>query len=310
MNPFDLTGPDFLVFYLILAVSLLAVLFLLRRFGEPDPSMPVHLTDPYEIAYLRGRANEVMRLATIGLIDRGLLSVNGSKLSAANQPQAGLVKHPVERGILRHFAVELEASTVFSDSLVQDDCDKYASRLTHLGLLEDDRANKRRTLACAGVVAVLCLFSIVKIYLAIERGHRNIGLLILLTVLSTFAAFAIARRVKRTRRGDFFLGHMRSLFESLRLRSSTFIPHANTSELLLLGAIFGIAALPSSVFPYTRTLYRRAMAVGASSRGGSSCGSSCSSGGSSCGSSGSSCSSGGSSCGGGGGGGGCGGCGS
>ena len=74
MNPFDLAGPEFLVFYLILGGSLLAMLFLLRRFGEPDASVSVQLTDPYEIAYVRGRANEVMRLATVGLIDRGIAS--------------------------------------------------------------------------------------------------------------------------------------------------------------------------------------------------------------------------------------------
>jgi uncharacterized protein (TIGR04222 family) len=300
MNPFDLTGPEFLVFYLFLASSLLVVLFLLRRSGEPDPSMPVQLTDPYEIAYVRGGANEVMRLATVGLIDRGLLSVNGSKLQVANPAQAQLVRHPVERGILRHFGLELEASSLFKDYLVKDECDKYASRLTHLGLLGDDNAKKRRMFASMAAVGILWLFSIVKLKLAAERGHRNVGFLILLTLLFTFVAFRITSRVNRTKRGDLFLSHMRSLFEGLRQRASTFIPRANTIELLMLGAVFGMGALPSGAFPHARTLYPRA-ASGASSTG---CGSTC---GSSCGSSGSSC---GSSCGGGGCGGGCGGCGS
>jgi uncharacterized protein (TIGR04222 family) len=279
MNPFDLTGPEFLLFYLILGVGLLIVLFLLRRYGEPDPSMPVQLTDPYEIAYLRGRANEVMRLATIGLIDRGLLSVNGSKLKVADEARARLVKHPLERGILSHFGVELEAASVFSNVFVKDTCDQYALRLTHLGLLQDDNAKKRRTAACLAVVGLLWLVSIVKVKVATERGHRNVGFLIVLTMLFTLAALLITNRVKRTRRGDRFLSHIRSLFEALRQRSSTFIPRANTIELMLLGAVFGVSALPSGAFPYTRTLYPKAAAGGSSSGCGSSCGSSCGGGG-------------------------------
>ena len=54
MNPFELPGPQFLVFYAALGVALAIALVLVRRAYEPDASVAVQLTDPYEIACLRG----------------------------------------------------------------------------------------------------------------------------------------------------------------------------------------------------------------------------------------------------------------
>jgi hypothetical protein len=71
VNPLDLSGPEFLLFYLVMGAFLLIAVAVLRRFGEPDSLLAVSLNDPYQIAYLRGGANEVLRLATVGLIDRG-----------------------------------------------------------------------------------------------------------------------------------------------------------------------------------------------------------------------------------------------
>jgi len=96
---------------------------------------------------------------------------------------------------------------------------------------------------------------------------------------------------KRTVRGEHFLRDMQRLFKPLRERAKGSDFYANTSELMLLGSVFGIVALPEQNYPYVKTLFAKADAGS-----GSSCGSS-----SSCSSS--------SSCGGGCGGG-CGGCGS
>ena len=43
VSPFDLRGPEFLVFYLVFAACVLAVLFVLRHMGEADD--PPQLTD-------------------------------------------------------------------------------------------------------------------------------------------------------------------------------------------------------------------------------------------------------------------------
>ena len=63
LNPFDLRGPEFLLFYLLLSVCVMVALVLTRRFAEAGEPTKVNLSDPYQIAFLRGGAPEVARLA-------------------------------------------------------------------------------------------------------------------------------------------------------------------------------------------------------------------------------------------------------
>jgi hypothetical protein len=62
MNPFDLPGPEFLVFYIVLAALTLAALVLHRRAAESAGS-PVTLSHPYQVAYLRGGWREALSVA-------------------------------------------------------------------------------------------------------------------------------------------------------------------------------------------------------------------------------------------------------
>jgi uncharacterized protein (TIGR04222 family) len=306
MNPFDLQGPEFLVFYIILGGALLLCLYSMRHSGEVDFSTPVNLTDPYEIAYLRGGTNELIRVATVGLIDRGLLAVNENRLKVADEAQAQLIHHPLEREILNHFRVEQEAASEFRNEDVRKHCDRYAASLKTIGLLPDDDAKQRQMRKALLAAGILWMIATVKAVVALQRGHYNLGFLGALAVLFGVFAFAVGK-VKRTKRGDTFLEHMRTLLVDLPGRASGFVPQSNTNELLMLGAVFGLASVPSGVFPYRRQLYRKATAEGVDCGAGCGSDSGSSSGHSDGSSGGSSGDSGGSSCGGGGGG--CGGCG-
>ncbi|HEX2521692.1 MAG TPA: hypothetical protein VHP35_06150 [Terriglobia bacterium] len=62
MNPFDLTGPQFLVFYLAFGGCVLLALNFIRKARESSDNSKVTLTDPYLIAYLRGGKNEALSL--------------------------------------------------------------------------------------------------------------------------------------------------------------------------------------------------------------------------------------------------------
>src|SRR6185503_19282142 len=62
VNPFDLTGPEFLIFYLGLAAVVIGVQFLWRRQSESRNALKIDLADPYLIASLRGGDNEVIRV--------------------------------------------------------------------------------------------------------------------------------------------------------------------------------------------------------------------------------------------------------
>jgi len=54
MNPFDLRGPEFLVFYLLFTLLTLLALHLWRRAAEAGPFPPQDVTDPYLYACLQG----------------------------------------------------------------------------------------------------------------------------------------------------------------------------------------------------------------------------------------------------------------
>ena len=63
MNPFDLPGPQFLLFYIIFAGLVISGLVFWRRRAESSASAPrIDLSDPYLIAYLRGGEKEVRRV--------------------------------------------------------------------------------------------------------------------------------------------------------------------------------------------------------------------------------------------------------
>jgi uncharacterized protein (TIGR04222 family) len=312
MNPFELPGPLFLLFFALMGCILMFGLIWVRRTWEPDPTMPVQLTDPYEIACLRGDASEVLRLATAGLIDRGLLQVDGSRVTVVNQEMAQVVSHPLERAILEHFRTGNDIASMFSQAVLRREAAAYGILLEQRGLISDKDARERHLLTFAGVVGVLWLTAVAKIGLAIERGHPY-SFLVVLAILFTIVALRLSI-VRKTSRGSHFLVDMQSLFNPLRQRSPMFMAGVNNNELMMMGAVFGVEALPFMTYPYVKKLFKPTRSSGSDGTVVSSCGSdggssdSGSHGGHSCGSSSSSGSSCGSSCGGGGGG--CGGCGS
>ena len=294
LNPLDMTGPDFLVFYLALGVLTVVALVVARRAAESGDGPRVNLSDPYLIAYLRGGRNEAVRVATVSLVDRGLLEADGSNLKASGAVAAAGVRRPIEKALLKRFESAGEASSVFDDQEVAASTSELERSLREVKLLPDEATQRQRLGRLMLAMAVLWAVAGLKIVVALSRGRRNVGFLIVLAVVFAFAAAAASFRT-RTARGDAVLADVRRLFEHLRSRVSSLRRGGSTAEATLLAAAFGISALPTLEWAYAQALYPRAARSNSSS-----CGSSCGS--SSCGSS--------SSCGGGCGGGGCGGCGS
>src|SRR5580692_2318134 len=111
MNPFNWSGPDFLVFYGILAVVCLGAQYWMRRTRESDTSpmsQAPPLTDPYLVSYLAGRANGLIRCVTISLLERNVLRMTGGKKSnqLVMDPEEykRQVQSPVEGSVSRFFA--------------------------------------------------------------------------------------------------------------------------------------------------------------------------------------------------------------
>lgn len=290
MNPFDLRGPEFLVFYFIFSVVVIVAFVLMRRASESATTPKVDLSDPYLIAYLRGGKNEALRVAVVSLIDRGLLVYDGTKIGRASNASSASVRRPLEKALMDKFSWPAEAKSIFDDSTLESVCDPYEETLSRDRLLPDEKAKQVRLALSVAVFFLLATVGGIKVSLALERGRTNVGFLIILMVIAIAVAVkTISPRLTST--GSAMLADVQTLYAGLKGRATQIRPGGATLEPLMLAAAFGVGALPGDGFAYTKTLFPRAQ-----SSTGSSCGSS----------SGSSC---GSSCGGGGCGGGCGGCG-
>jgi uncharacterized protein (TIGR04222 family) len=284
-NPLDLAGPEFLVFYLVTTVLVTLALYSVRASLEGGGVPRLDTRDPYQIAFLRGGANEALRVATVMLIDRGLLvETDSGSIVATAKPEA--TRWPIERALLRHFAEPHLPTTIFGHPDLKEVCRNYEVRLVDLGLLPSAVDWRRRGWLLAVVLLTLIGLSAVKVFVALGRGHVNVGFLLVLTVVAIHVTCRVALP-RLTTRGRLVLADLRRLFRRLRERAATVSAGGAAADAALLAAVFGLGVLPAAQFAYVHEMFPRA---GDSSGG--SCGSSC-----------------GSSCGGGGNGGGCGGCG-
>lgn len=281
MNPFDLSGPSFLVFYIGVALVVIIGLKLVIDEAEGGAPRALPLNDPYQIAWLRGGTPEAARIAVLSLIDRGLLAVSGDNLVNLGSAQSS-VREPIERAILARCAQSgTPAAAFLDDPAVEGACASYRVRLERLQLMPDAAMRARRNRWLAIAIAILLGVALGKIVIAFGRGRYNVMFLIALTAIGLWVVWLLVRH-PRTRLGNRMLKDLKRLFRALHQRAATIRSGAMTSDAMLLAAVFGISALPAPGFADFLRVYKKAVSSG----GG--CGSGC----------------------GGGGGGGCGGCGS
>ena len=295
MNPWDFSGPAFLFFYVVLSILVILGIVVIRRTSESGPTPRIDLSDPLLIAYLRGGEPEAMRVATLSLIDRGLLICSVTRLQTAQKARAETVRRPLEKELLDKFVLGGEASSMFTDSKLQSACAPYEHTLRKFDLLPDGSTTLLRGVIFGFAFLILAGVGLSKLIIALERGRPNVCFLIVLMIVAIVIA-AKQSFPRLTETGKAMLQDVKHLYSNLRERAYLIKPGGATIEPMMLAAVFGVGALAGDGFGYTRTLFPRATKHNSSSSCASSCGDTC---GSSCGSS----------CGGGGCGGGCGGCG-
>jgi uncharacterized protein (TIGR04222 family) len=288
MNPFDLPGPSFLLFYLLLIAGAAAAFYLSITALEDGATPTLPLGNPYQIAWLRGGAREAVRVAVLSLLDRNLVELGVSAVTT-RVTDVSAVDQPIERAILRRCMDGGELlSRLPADPMVAAACERLRDGLTRLGLVPNDAQQWVRRGIFAVTVAVLAAVALGKLAIAFERGRSNVGFLIVLALAAPVAlGFLLAHR--RTRLGDRMLADLRRLFAGLRNRAQAIRRGEATNDAMLLAAVFGIAALPTGAYFDLQRASTKATQSGSNSCGGGGDG-----GGGGCG----------------GGGGGCGGCGS
>ena len=296
----DLSGPHFLLLYLVVIVGTLVWVGVTRQaldptFRERPPQVPVS-PDPYEIAYLRGGENEVTRVATFALIQRGYLEINETGSRRTKQQRIGQcpahgdlsLLSPLEQALFRDFSSPRTAPEIFQSPLPQNvkaHCAGYEQSLSAERLLTTE--DQRQATKCLGGTAALIFLGLggYKLAAALANGYNNVLLLLLMAVVSTIVLAVMVQTRRLSRRGEEYLRRLQQAFHALKHPAG-----ADAGDSLVLSvSIFGMALLAAT----PQAAYGRMFAQSASSGG---CGSGGGCGGGGCG-------------GGGCGGGGCGGCG-
>src|SRR6187455_2690991 len=100
MNPFELSGPQFLAFYAMLGAGVVCAVYVLKRRAEGGEPIRLPSTDPYLIAYLRGGPTEAVRLGVTVLVDRLLLELEGDRVVRRERVSPTHGSNDLERAIL------------------------------------------------------------------------------------------------------------------------------------------------------------------------------------------------------------------
>lgn len=334
-------GPAFLLFYSILFV---AAMYALRRRikslnTQSDSLPPLKLPekiDPYQIAFLRGGENEVLRTAIVELVDQGVItqtlpSKPLAKLFPTNpvtwesKVDEESIKNftPLQQQLINHFRIPQKAESIFSTnnlSKTKDATEPFRSWVRQESLLNDyTQWHSVRSLAWAlfwGLEGI----ALYKLVAALANRHHNVFFLIIFMIATPIVLLILSQRKRLSRRGSAFLSDVQSACIAVRsLKQAESKSQANASLLasdvslpLLAMGVYGVGSLyGSSLDPMFKSYQKSATtAVGCGSASGG-CGSGANLGGGGCGAAGAGCGgAAGAGCGGGGGcGGGCGGCG-
>lgn len=271
MNPLDLPGPQFLIFYAVFGTAVILIVRMLIQRRETAVGMPkLNLTDPYEIAMLRGGESETLRVAAISLVDRRLLKVQGDALIETSKASKDHARRPIEKAILANFARSAPAHEMFSKPSLLVECEAYKTSLKGKKLLAKESDIMGRF---PYYLVGLCLGAIVagmKVSVALSRGRHNVEFLVIMAILFVVVLSKVWLK-RRTGLGDRAVADLKTLFQGLKLRAHLLRAGGYTNDATLLAAVFGISALSSDGFSFAKILFPKA--ASSSNCSSSSCGS-------------------------------------
>lgn len=257
LNPFLWTGPWFLLFYALFGML---VCYIVRerimRQELSNPHMQLSAADdPYRIAFLRGGALEAAQIAAIVLVDRGLLRADGPQLATASADSLRFANHEIERDVLRlYLGHQGHSKELAVQAAMLPACRAYHDELTQQKLLLGEPLFKQRERSTWVAHYLLLTVAAVKAIVAIGNGHYNLLFLAILLLV-----FLLKLRTLRLNTpswsGQRLLTDLRMLFGRLNMRSARLTVGDGSADMALLAAIFGIGALPSSVYPYIAAMY-------------------------------------------------------
>ncbi|WP_174247448.1 TIGR04222 domain-containing membrane protein [Methylocapsa sp. S129] len=281
----DMRGPDFLMFYGIFAcVVLIGAYFYLETRdttgGMTPPPTPRDI-DPYELSYLRGGINEIIRTVIYALRQKGLIAFEKGRIQASGVSAQELA--PIERLVFDAVSPAPKIAALFADrdlrNALERLCGAAKQRLSAQQLLAPPEIRRAGYFALAIAGGLLVAFAAYKAWAAIMHGRSNLGFLFIETAWSCGALFLIFRKKTASvasKRGKAFLaqiqlaysGHVGAVFGAATegIGGSA---AAGGAALLMVG-LFGFAILKGT--PDAALAQAFAQSSGSGGDGGGGCG--------------------------------------
>jgi uncharacterized protein (TIGR04222 family) len=282
----NMPGPDFLMFYATFACVVLvaAYVFIAMQDTTGDrPPPPIQgAVDPYELAFLRGGINEIIRTAVYSLRQQGLIEIVEQTSIRATGFSAGELT-AIERAVLDALAPAPKIAALFADKNLRERlerlCGAYERRLSAEQLLkppEMRRAARLALIVAGGLVIALAAY---KLAAAAMHGRSNVGFLCIEAAVAFIAMiwiFQWAKRGNASKRGKAFLAQVQRAYSGhLGAVSGAATESAPAgaviggSALLMVG-LFGFGILKGT--PDAALAQAFAQSSGSGDGGGGSCG--------------------------------------
>lgn len=275
-----LTGPEYLLFYLMFATGLILVLRFLRYFFEGGQAAKADPRDPYRLALLRDGLRGAIELAVVRLVDSGHLVSTQLQVACVN-PALPPPLHGFERLVLLAVAARgwCSGHDLASSAALRGWQRETRASLREEGLLAGPQEWLVRGLLAALGAGLLIWAAASRLADAYDAGRHNTGLLEFLLVAAPLVAALIVLLPERTRQGARVLADLRELLHHVPRVGSASPSGKISAELLLVGAVFGTSAFAPLGVAAPASLFRFGGGASWTSSGGSSCGASCGSGG-------------------------------
>jgi uncharacterized protein (TIGR04222 family) len=246
----------------------------------PIPSKP----DPYEIAFLRGGAEDLTRLLVLDLLRRGYLHRVVEKKTFLRPEITRIAQAPdapsektltaLERVAFSHFSTGYTTAQLFQQggltARIKEFCKPIEERLQEEELVSspERRASVTRV-SMSGIFLIVSLF-VYKLAVAIAKGRSNVAFLIVLVIVGSIAMVATGQAPHLTRRGKGYLKALQDAYAGLKDRAvaeSEKGPMANPS-FLLVPALFGVGVLAGTPYTDIAELFKRSSTTGGCGGGG------------------------------------------
>lgn len=205
MNPMDMKGPEFLVFYMVISTIMFLFIILIRKKlrypnDNPDPSRLI--LQPIELAYLANGTRGILDALIAAMVHKNVMELDSDsktvKLSAKtnweeNKDISDLL-HPVEKNS------EIKLGDL--EKTITQNLSKTNEKLIDLGLVLADWQISRAKFISIILGLILLSIGMIKIGVGLYR-QKPVDFLVFMVIVNCIIVYTISRKkLFRTIKGD------------------------------------------------------------------------------------------------------------